>query len=576
MNQKVAAFKEELNRVFDDSKHTKKWHKIADWVIIGFIIISTIEVYLTTFNGFAQDHHTLLSVVEWITQIFFTVEVTLRIWCADRLDPKYKGLWGRVKYCFTFYGFIDFVSTYTFFLGLFMPVPYLVLKAFRVARLMRIFRFMHSFRLLVNAFKSKKNELLVSTQFVVIITLILGLVLYFVEHAAQPDVFDNAWYAVAWAFTQYVYDPGYFGVYPPITVTGQVIAFIVGVLAIAMFAVPAGIIGSAFTDIMEDEEHDEKVDENIQRIVHSFKFMKDQQHTQLYYVPRYKTLDSIITKKYITEEDIIEAIEKSDCLHLYDMAEAMNRQDHPVSQKVVVNCYRNTPYGCCINRNSKVTIVSPAGANEPVMSWFAFHVAKLGGFNYISKEVEYDPDNPVSYYYLEDINDCPNLVAFVEDLDKLASRPDSWVIQFLSSEGIQTGPDRRMEDLHFCYSTRKHDHSYDDPNIRIVDKELFERMYVDMEKTMLEEFDWVCDKNDWHTIHPEMSVGRYIKAPNMFTLRVESKIHCFSDDFLSTIQTMAAVFNRHLEPEVEKPIPPEMLHRPSGGHDFGMGDYIEK
>lgn len=97
-------------------------------------------------------------------------------------------------------------------------------------------------------------------------------------------------------------------------------------------------------------------------------------------------------------------------------------------------------------------------------------------------------------------------------------------------------------------------------------------MYVDMEKTMSEEFGWVCDKNDWHTIHPDTNVGRYIHAPNMFTLRGESKIHCFSDDVLPTIQTMADVFNRHFEPEIEKSLPPEMLQRPKG-NDFGMGCY---
>ena len=88
MNPKIKSFKQELNRVFDDNLHTKQWHNIVDYVIIGFIVLSTIEVFLTTFDSVTAKYEPVLKVVDWITQIFFTIEVTLRIWNADMLDPK--------------------------------------------------------------------------------------------------------------------------------------------------------------------------------------------------------------------------------------------------------------------------------------------------------------------------------------------------------------------------------------------------------------------------------------------------------------------------------------------------------
>ena len=48
MNSKILAFKQELNRVFDDNLHTKQWHNYVDYAIIGFIVLSTIEVFLLT------------------------------------------------------------------------------------------------------------------------------------------------------------------------------------------------------------------------------------------------------------------------------------------------------------------------------------------------------------------------------------------------------------------------------------------------------------------------------------------------------------------------------------------------
>ena len=260
MNSKILKFKQELNRVFDDNLHTKQWHNYVDYTIIGFIVLSTIEVFLSTYDGIVERYGTWLTVIDYLTTAFFTIEVSLRIWNADQLDPKYKGFWGRVRYCFSFYGLIDILSTYPFYLHFFMPIPYVALKALRIARLLRIFRYMKAFSILSRAFRSKTNEMKVSLQFLAIVTLILSFVLFFVEHEAQPEVYDNGWTSVIWAFAQYIGDPGNFADTPPITFTGRIIACIIGILGIAIFAVPAGLIGSAFTEVMEKDEKKEKIE----------------------------------------------------------------------------------------------------------------------------------------------------------------------------------------------------------------------------------------------------------------------------------------------------------------------------
>ena len=107
---KTQQFKRELNRVFDDNLHTKQWHNVVDYIIIGLILLSTLEVFLSTYDGIVERYGTWLKVVDYFTTIVFTIEVSLRIWCADLLDPKYKGFWGRVRYCFSFYGFIDVLA----------------------------------------------------------------------------------------------------------------------------------------------------------------------------------------------------------------------------------------------------------------------------------------------------------------------------------------------------------------------------------------------------------------------------------------------------------------------------------
>lgn len=568
MNPRINNFKQKLNRVFDNNLETKQWYNYIDYAIIGLIILSTLEVFVSTFDGAEQHFGGLLKFIDIFTTVVFTIEVTLRIWCADLLDPKYKGFWGRVRYCFSFYGLIDILSTYPFYISLFLPIPYSLLKVLRVARLMRVFRYMHSFKLLANAFRSKKSELLVSMQFLVIITVILSFVLFFVEHEAQPEAYNNGWYSVVWAFAQYVGDPGGFGEYPPITTVGQIIAFIVGILGIAMFAVPAGLIGSGFTEVMEEEKKEKKVQDNIERIRHSFKFVQDQHFTKLFYVSNYYPIDTIMTRKFIPYDDIMEAVEKSDCLKLFNLAFAVNKEDNPADRIVVVNYVKNQPYGCCINRNSKVTIVCTTGFTEPICSWFGYHIAKIGGFNFISKEIEVNPDDPHTYYNPPFPNDCPNFQMFLDDLNALCE--DGWAILPLEA----SGPRSRPHQLHFCFNTEKGNEEYNDSNSFLKDYATFENMYQDMTETVGNLYNLKTDKNKYYKVSEKTNIARLLKAKNTFTLRLEAYTYIQNQSRLALAKTIADVFNKHFEPGVEKSIPPEMLARPKG-HDFGMQDYVD-
>ena len=154
-------FKKIIAAALDDEKNTKV-DKAVDTVIISLIIISTIEIFLSTFAGINERIGRLLEFIDIFTTIIFTIDVTLRIWLAGDINPKYKGFKGRLKYCFSFYGIIDILATYPFYLGFFFPIPYSAFKVLRIVRLLRIFRYMTSFKLLKAAFMSKKAELAVS------------------------------------------------------------------------------------------------------------------------------------------------------------------------------------------------------------------------------------------------------------------------------------------------------------------------------------------------------------------------------------------------------------------------------
>lgn len=267
---KITVFKQRLARLFDDNLRTSVWNNVFDWVIIGLIVISSLEVFLSTFRGIAERYSQVLHFIDIFTTVVFTIEVTLRIWTADLIDPKYKGFLGRIRYCLSFYGLIDCLSTYTFYLGLIFPIPATAIKVLRVARLLRVFRYMKAFRLLGKAIASKKEELSISMAVLCIITVILSCLLYFAEHNAQPEVCENGWRTLVWAFAQYIGDPGKVADFPMVTFWGQFIAAIVGLLGIAIFAVPAGLIGSGFLEVIEARNHQKELDKNILKLHNAF------------------------------------------------------------------------------------------------------------------------------------------------------------------------------------------------------------------------------------------------------------------------------------------------------------------
>lgn len=539
-------FKQELNRVFDDNLHTKQWHNIVDYTIIGFIVLSTLEVFLTTFDSITEKYESIMYVVDWITQIFFTIEVTLRIWNADQLDPKYKGFWGRVRYCFSFYGLVDFLSTYPFYLSFFMPVPYLILKTLRVARLLRIFRYLHSFKLLTTALKSKKSELLVSMQFLVVITLILSFILFFVEHEAQPEAYDNGWYSVVWAFAQYVGDPGGFGEYPPITTAGQVIAFIVGILGIAMFAVPAGLIGSGFTEVMEDEEKEVELKENARRI-NEYILVKSIKREGINWPAKNVSVGDLKLDFGLTEDEILKAVTFSPTLRLKNLAVAI--LEGPKNDMLVVNqFYVNNNYGSHVERESSVTIVNPLGTGDNGLSYFDWHIAQLGGFNYVANEnfsrTKVDADKRCNFYTVtSDSEENADFQNFIEDITKDRDEND-WIIVLAGEQVV-----KNITDFHFEFGGEKGETSFDFPGCITHDKQLLKQLFDEFSKTMED----LKLKTDAHQVQPVMAktnLTRYIQShtkANVLLITVSYKLMVFDNSVYSAILKFADVLNRNLE-----------------------------
>ena len=110
-----------------------------DVIISVIIIVNIIVTFLSTFNQF----NSIKSVLNWIetaTVIFFTAEYIARIFTADFLYPDKKKAKAVLAFLFSFYGIIDFLSFFPFYLPFFTPTGVAVFRLFRVFRIFRLFK----------------------------------------------------------------------------------------------------------------------------------------------------------------------------------------------------------------------------------------------------------------------------------------------------------------------------------------------------------------------------------------------------------------------------------------------------
>lgn len=537
--------KKELARVFDDNLRTRQWQNVVDYIIIGLIVISTIEVFLSTYENIVEKYGHILKFIDWFTTIFFTIEVTLRIWTADLQDARFKGFKGRLRYCFTFYGLIDILSTYSFYLHFFMPMPYAALKILRVFRLLRIFRYMKSFRILGDAISSKKQELTVSLAFLSILTVILSFLLYFAEHAAQPELCENGWKTMVWAFAKYLGDPGKIADFPMVTFWGNLIAIIVGVLGIAIFAVPAGLISSGFIEVMDERRKTEETKKNVEKMHLAFERKLDRP-TGFQIVPAFVSIADVQSRLKMSENDIFDALANAEDFRLVNLAATQPADQHPEDRLVIEHYQLNRPYGICIDRGSTVTIVSPSSLVDPIMGNFSYYLAKIGGFNYVSREIgETRPYK--SFYLIDKAKEPPFLKEYMEDLNRFATVDGSWIITFLAASGANE-PEYPTQ-FHFTYGGEKGDETYNGENLTIHDIETFDLLYRDLSSRLEKEFGYISDCQRYHdSANPKLFV-RHLEYPekvNAVMIRIAWKATCWDMRRIQIAKTLSDAFATYL------------------------------
>ncbi|MDT0607285.1 ion transporter [Croceitalea rosinachiae] len=212
--------------------------KFFDIALVFLIILSVILVMLESVKEVDQNYHDLLLTLEWVVTIFFSAEYIARIVSLKK----------PLRYVFSFYGIIDFVSTIPLYLS-YLFAGSQVLLAVRAFRLLRIFRilklvkFLGEASQLKSALKASRAKIAVFIYVVLILSVIMGTIMYLIE--SDEAGFTSIPRSIYWTIVTLT-TVGY-GDIAPQTDLGQFIATIIMVLGYGIIAVPTGIVTVEFS-----------------------------------------------------------------------------------------------------------------------------------------------------------------------------------------------------------------------------------------------------------------------------------------------------------------------------------------
>ena len=249
------------------------------------------------------------SILELITIAVFSVEYILRLYTCDLESEKYKGVWGRFLYIPTFFSLVDLASTVPFYIDAFVLKDTDVagsafLRMFRLLRMMKVEgRYDTALTMVDDVYRAQK-EILGTALFIGVTTWLTTASLYYLaerqnlamiycgaapeycgdevdtslceidiwgmvdcSNAGCPPSEDNPYPCYnlyeSIPMSSYYTLLNLFGEFPLISqhsVWGQIVGTFTAIIAVAVFALPVGIIGNGFEDEVAKRTHSEDED----------------------------------------------------------------------------------------------------------------------------------------------------------------------------------------------------------------------------------------------------------------------------------------------------------------------------
>ena len=246
--------KHRIWEILEISKENDPQSKIFDYFISILIGLNVLAIILETEKSIFGEYEIFFRYFEILSMVIFTIEYLLRIWSCTSIEEYRNPFIGRIRYFFSPMALIDFIAIAPFYLT-FIIADARILRILRFLRVLKVTKHFHhsnTFHIITNTIFKKRSELISSLVLMFSLLLICATGVFFAENGTQPDKFSSIpsamWWAVATLTTV-----GYGDIFP-VTSLGKILGSISAIFGIGLFALPAGLLASGFSDEMKKEK----------------------------------------------------------------------------------------------------------------------------------------------------------------------------------------------------------------------------------------------------------------------------------------------------------------------------------
>jgi voltage-gated potassium channel len=247
-NAAQKSFQQIVYEVLEGEVQDSRKTRFFRWCLIGMIGLNVLAFVLETVPSLAQRYGDWFDLVLYVSIVFFTVEYLLRIWsCTQHRSGLYsRPFMGRLRYMLSPMVLVDLMVLLPFYAALASGADLRFLRLVRLLWILKITRYLPAMGALARVLKRERRTLAAVLAVMLIMLFIASSLIYLLEHDLQPEKFGSIPEAMWWGMSTLT-TVGY-GDVVPVSVMGKVLGSVIMLLGIGTFALPAGVLASAFAE----------------------------------------------------------------------------------------------------------------------------------------------------------------------------------------------------------------------------------------------------------------------------------------------------------------------------------------
>ena len=226
---------------------------LVEIALVAVVAINSTCLILWTVPSFRADFDLWFHLVEDVTVAVFLAEYALRLWSAPEADSEGSPWRQRCRYVVSPVALIDAaalapsaIAAGMLLAGAGGPSLSFLLAVRLLTRTVKLVRYFPGGRLIATVIRQRASQLLATVGGLILVLVIAAALMYFAETHAQPEEFSSIPAAMWWSVVTLT-TVGY-GDTVPITPAGRVLAAVIAVLGIGLFALPAGILSAGLLE----------------------------------------------------------------------------------------------------------------------------------------------------------------------------------------------------------------------------------------------------------------------------------------------------------------------------------------